>query len=61
MGIFDLEQGYGHLSLDGRSRLLQHCAHFDLLMGAASAASAVQALGRAKKKHVEAVQGQRLG
>eukprot|EP00439_Symbiodinium_sp_Y106_P013106 s1988_g1.t3 len=57
-GIFDLQNGYTHLSLQDRAELLKRCAHFDMGEGRAGCAgSAIEQLGSSKRtwrKKVEA-------
>ncbi|CAE7278238.1 Hltf [Symbiodinium sp. CCMP2456] len=56
-GIFDLADGYTHISLKARKELLKRCAHFD--MGKAdSADSAVLQLGQSKRSWLSRVEAQ---
>jgi len=56
-GIFDLADGYTHISLKARKELLKRCAHFD--MGQAdSADSAVLQLGQRKRSWLLRVEAQ---
>ena len=58
-GVFELTQGYSHVSLHARAELLKRCAHFDMGERAAeSAMSAVNTLGQRKRDRVGTVERQ---